>query len=408
MKKSLKVILFSDDYLPRSTRSHALMIHELAKELLNRGHYPVVLTPGNEDQNAMLSIDFIDNVEVWRFRSPDLRKGGKVSRAVRETMLPIRAWAALKSFSHLPEFDLSINYSPTIFFGLVASFFKKKGTFSYLILRDFFPQWAIDEKIISKWSPISWYFRFFERINYKSADVIAVQSPANVASFDRMTPYKHPDVEVLYNWADFSAPQASLEYGEALLKQYGIDKKTLFFYGGNIGRAQDMANIMRLARRMLIYPDVQFLLVGQGDEYQLVAELMTAWELDNVTLLDSINQDNYRSLLCCASVGLFSLAKNHSAHNFPGKLLGYMAASLPVLGSVNKGNDVKDLFNVSGAGLISFNGDDDALYSNAVSLLSDIKLRESIGRSANDLLKLTFSVSGAADQILSKVKSENG
>ena len=65
-------------------------------------------------------------------------------------------------------------------------------------------------------------------------------------------------------------------------------------------------------------------------------------------------------------VGIISLDGSHRAHNYPGKLLGYMEAKLPILGSVNLGNDVIDLFNKNSAGFISVNGDHDQLVSDTI------------------------------------------
>ncbi|TON07514.1 glycosyltransferase WbuB, partial [Vibrio parahaemolyticus] len=69
-------------------------------------------------------------------------------------------------------------------FGPLMHWFKRHcGTYNYLVLRDMFPQWVIDEKLISAKSPIASYFRFFERVNYNASDTIGLMSPANVAYF---------------------------------------------------------------------------------------------------------------------------------------------------------------------------------------------------------------------------------
>jgi len=98
------------------------------------------------------------------------------------------------------------------------------------------------------------------------------------------------------------------------------------------------------------YDNVHFLLIGQGDEVSLVQQYIFEHALKNCTYLPSISQEEYKAVLKCVDIGLFSLARNHSIHNFPGKLLGYMANKLPILGSVNEGNDLKDVVSQAGAG----------------------------------------------------------
>ena len=99
-------------------------------------------------------------------------------------------------------------------------------------------------------------------------------------------------------------------------------------------------------------------------------------------------------------IGLFSLAKTHKAHNFPGKLLGYMLQSLPILGSVNKGNDVIDFINGQGAGWACINGEDEELLTAAINLLKDKALRVEMGMRGYETLKANFSVEAAAQQII--------
>ena len=115
-------------------------------------------------------------------------------------------------------------------------------------------------------------------------------------------------------------------------KKLNLEGKVIFFYGGNIGHAQNMENLMRLARTMHGHPVAHFLFVSQGDEFNLINDLASEWALDNVTILPSVSQEEFLKFLAVVDVGLFSLSKEHTAHNFPGKLLAYMSASLPILG----------------------------------------------------------------------------
>ena len=104
-------------------------------------------------------------------------------------------------------------------------------------------------------------------------------------------------------------------------------------------------------------------------------------------------------------IGLFSLHKDHITHNFPGKLLGYMVQEKPILGSINPNNDLKIVVEESGAGLISVNGDDEALLANALKLLNDDKYRTQMGINAHKLLISTFSVEAAVNSILDALRN---
>ncbi|MCF4009287.1 glycosyltransferase family 4 protein [Rheinheimera sp. UJ63] len=397
----MRFALLPDAYLPSSTLVHAKMFHELAHELQKNGHQVVIITPGEPEQQLKLIIDVYDGVEVWRFRTGRTRGIGKVKRAINESLLPINAWLAIKSKVKKQPFDACINYSPTIFFGPLAKRLKAHGAYVYLILRDMFPQWVIDQGMIKEGSLITRYFRYFERLNYRASDCIGVMSEANLKLFNQLHP-GYSNVKILMNWAD-TRPLERESVGTDWRKAWGLADKIVFFYGGNIGHAQDMANLMRLAKSMINMPEAHFLFVGQGDEVSLIHQLKEEWQLSNVTIKPSVSQQVYRELLTQTDIGLFSLSAKHTAHNFPGKLLGYMVESLPILGSVNRGNDVIELINQHKAGFVFENGDDEAFFLAAQKLLSSTELRANTGIAARQLLQKYFSVESVAGQIIEQV-----
>lgn len=395
----MRIALLPDDYLPSSTLVHAKMFHELAHEFMKQGHDVVVITPGLPNQEEKLIIEVVDGVLVWRFRA-GLRRGvGKFKRALNESLLSFRAWSAIKAEVNNAPFDLCVNYSPTIFFGgLVDKLRKKYNTYIYLVLRDLFPQWIIDEGMIKEPSLIAKYFRYFEHLNYKASDTIGLMSQANIDYFSSTNP-QYKNTKILLNWAS-TIPSEFDNYSIDIRKEYKLTDKVIFFYGGNIGHAQDMSNLLRLANNLKGYPNAHFLFVGQGDEFELINTIKDNLELESVTILPPVNQSQYKEILAQVDVGLFSLAKTHKAHNFPGKLLGYMVQSLPILGSVNDGNDLINYIGDSGSGFAYINGNDDALAKGATTLLRDVALRKKMGTNSYELLKHEFSVEQAARKLI--------
>jgi glycosyltransferase involved in cell wall biosynthesis len=400
----MNLAIISDDSLPDSTLVHAKMLHELAAEFVKQGHTAVIIAPGKPKQTVRLNKSIIDDITYWKFKSGKLRGQGKLKRAINETLLSFNAWLAIRHEVEKEPFDGVVYYSPSIFFGPLVNKIKTKNSCkSYLILRDMFPQWTVDEGLIRKGSLIEKYFCYFENINYRASDSIGLMSPKNLTLFTD----KHKDkfkTHVLYNWADTNT---SLVRGDSenLRETYGLQDKVIFFYGGNIGHAQDMANLLRLAHSMIDVTNAHFIFLGQGDEVALVKETIESNNLTNTTLLGSVSQARYKEILTQVDVGLFSLAASHKTHNFPGKLLGYMVAALPIVGSINEGNDLSEVITEAEAGYILVNGQD-AEFCNAVKALSaDENLRKQIGDNANRLLASQFSVNSAANTILNNLNS---
>ena len=189
-----------DDYMPDSTRIGAKMFHELALEFVKNGHEAIVIRPGC-NQSEKIVKTFYEGVSVWSFKSPPLKDISKISRALNESCLSFNAWRAIKSDVLSASFDGVVFYSPSIFFGgLVGKIKKVWGCQSYLVLRDLFPQWAVDSGFIKKGSLIECYFRFFEKINYYNADHIGLMSGNNIDFFSKTEESSQSKTQLLRNW----------------------------------------------------------------------------------------------------------------------------------------------------------------------------------------------------------------
>jgi glycosyltransferase involved in cell wall biosynthesis len=394
----MNICLIVDDYLPNSIKVGAKMMHELGVEFVKRGHSVTVITPHSHLENNISMTD-IDRVKVCYFRSGEIKHAGKIKRAINETLLSHSAWKAYKNYFKNNHHDIIIYYSPSIFWGgLVGKLKKLWDAPAYLILRDFFPQWVIDNGMIKENSLIEKYFRYFEELNYKVADTIAIQSPKNLEWFRKL----HPDksLDLIYNWASDTPVSIKDNYYR---QKYGLEDKIVFFYGGNIGHAQDMMNIVRLAQSLKDEKNAHFILVGRGDEVELVRTAIEKEKIQNMTLLPPVSQDEFKLMLAEFDIGLFSLHKDHTTHNFPGKLLGYMVQEKPILGSVNAENDLQAVIEDANAGFISVNGEDSILKKNALKLLYNKELRVVMGRNAKRLLNSLFSVESAVTKIENKL-----
>lgn len=391
----MKICIIVDDYLPKSTKVAAKMMHELAVKLKEKGNEITVITPGT-DLKQNYKKDILDGVSILQFSSGRIKNVSKLKRLINEFILSRRAWKYLKKYFIQNHHDLIIYYSPSIFWGNLV--FRLKNLWkvpSYLILRDFFPQWIIDNGMIREKSLIAYFFKYYEKLNYKAADQIGIQSPANIEWFSNKFP-EFKNIELLYNWATDS-PVLNKNY--FYRKKLNLEGKIVFFYGGNIGKAQDMMNIVRLAEKMKTHTDVVFLLVGAGDEVELVKTSIQDLQLNNMILLDPVSQEEFKLMLAEFDIGLFTLHFGHKTHNFPGKILGYMVQEKPILGVVNPGNDLKNILEDSKSGLVTIAGDVEKLYKNALVLLDD-KTRKQMGRNANLLLKSKFSVDNAVETVL--------
>lgn len=392
----MKVLLVVDDFLPHSTKVAARMMHELALEFILQNHEVTVLTPSSDINQKMEERDIL-GVNTVFFKTGRLKNISRIKRAINESLLSKKAWDNCKDYFKNSTFDAIVYYSPSIFWGNLVKRLKKEWNVpAYLILRDIFPQWTVDNGMMKENGSLHRFFKWFEEFSYNQANRIGVMSNANLNYFKNRFGDKY-DLEILMNWTSSSKINPCIS--KDLRKELNLRNKVVFFYGGNIGTAQHMISLVDLCEALKSESEAHFLFVGNGDEVELILEEKKKRGLTNLSYLPSVDQETYKEYLKQVDIGLFSLHPDHKTHNFPGKLLGYMDNELPILGYVNRGNDLMDLVNEARAGFICNSGERDVLVSSALILLKDTSKRRTFGVNGKILLESKFSTEAVVESI---------
>ena len=146
--------------------------------------------------------------------------------------------------------------------------------------------------------------------------------------------------EVLYNWTSLEEKNIpASRYRE----KFGLQDKIVFFYGGTSALPRIWIILSGLAESLHNEPEAHFLLVGDGSEADRLNRIISRKRLSNIMILDAVDQAEYLAMLSEFDIGLISLDRKLKTHNFPGKMLGYMYHSLPILASINPENDLKEI-----------------------------------------------------------------
>ena len=388
----MRLLLVADTY-PPSRISGALQMRDLALALAEQGHQPVVVTP--VASGGMAGLTRMDGVDVLCVRAPRTKDVPYWRRTLAELLLP---WLLLRGVRRSAlgrkPWDGVVWYSPTIFLGpLVRAVKRVHRCPAYLIVRDLFPDWAVDAGVLRKGGLAYRFFKAVERFQYRQADVIGVQTPSN-AALVRRDALPATRIEVLHNW--LAAPSAGLAAAAPGLG--AVEGRINFVYAGNMGVALDMDAFVALARRMQDRADVGFVFVGRGSE--TVRLKAAAQTLPNLVVLDEIDPSALPAVLERCHVGIVALHPAHGTHNIPGKLLTYLHAGLPVLARVNPNNDLVALVDEEGVGL-AVPGDNPALlHANALRLVDEPALRATMGEAGRGLAIRMFSPQSAARDIV--------
>lgn len=331
----ISIVLITESFFPQNT-SASVQLDELCRALTACGFLITVIVPeSSPSEIASSKIEQLEFYRVFRVSMPLSKGESYLRRMVYESVMPFVMMRAWKNSQYMDKCDGILWYSPSIFHGIFASYLKKKyQTSTYLILRDIFPEWAVDLKIISKFNPIYWYFKVIEAIQYKAADKIGVQSPGNLPYLDKWASPGKREIEVLHNWyRPVENHKCTIQ-----LSSTSLAGRNIFVYAGNVGVAQNLRLIIKAAATLTHRDDIGFVIVGRGSEFKNI-EAQTR-DLNNVLCFDELSSDEIPGLYRQCNYGIVSLHHDHKTHNIPGKFISYMSHGLPVVAVVNPGNDL--------------------------------------------------------------------
>ncbi len=398
----MRIALIADSFPPLRT-SAAVQLRDLSREFVRQGHSLCVLLPAT-DQREPWKLESFDGVQVLRLKAPRTKDTSYVRRTLAELVMPFAMLRNFRKSSLANErWDGVVWYAPSIFHGPLVSALKKSNRCNtYLIIRDIFPEWAVDMGLMGRGIP----YRFFDaiaRYQYSVADVIGVQTSGNRGYFDAWLEQPGRCLEVLKNWLGQPAhKRCSIRVNETSLAG-----RKLFVYAGNMGVAQNMSVVLEFAATLLSRSDVGFLFVGRGSEVDSLRRIAQTRQLDNVLFFDEIHPDEIPDLYAQCDIGIVTLDPRHKSHNIPGKFLTYMQSGLPVLAIVNAGNDLVQLIRDEQVGEVCESQRVEELALLADRLIASIESDSNLSARCSSFFKREFAVERAVQQVVASLSKQN-
>lgn len=181
-----------------------------------------------------------------------------------------------------------------------------------------------------------------EKKLYAVSDKIGCMSQANVEYVLQNNPEISPgkveicpnSIEVIDDGLD------DAQKNEARRKYHIPEDKTVFIYGGNLGKPQDIPFIIRCLQANTAFDDRFFVICGSGTEYSKLKDYIDAEKPKNVMLMNGLPKEEYERFVGCCDVGLIFLDYRFTIPNFPSRLLSYMQKRMPVLAATDPNTDV--------------------------------------------------------------------
>lgn len=328
---------------------------DLMRKFCREGHNVYVVCPRERSFKKPTSLIEQGGVHILGVKTLNMQKSSIIEKGIGTLLIEGQFKRAIKKYFKGIQFDLILYTTPPITFTNVVKYLKKKNSQakSYLLLKDIFPQNAVDMEMFSKKSPFWWYFRRKEVALYKSSDYIGCMSPANVEFVLQHNSFVDPQtIEVAPNSIEL-AEQVSLsdEEKQAMRNKYQIPtNKPVFIYGGNLGKPQGIPFLIECLEANKNREDCHFLIVGSGTEYGKLKEWFDSSNSQSVSLYQRLPKSDYDKLVQCCNVGLIFLDHRFTIPNFPSRLLSYLEYRMPVLCATDPNTDMGRIAENNGFG----------------------------------------------------------
>lgn len=310
---------------------------DLINALSEAGHEVTVLQVCEPKDTKKTGLTEENGIRLLKVVVGDLFGVGFIKKGINTLKIEPMLIKALKTFLSTDTFDLVLYATPPITFAGVVSFAKKKyGCRSFLMLKDIFPQNAVDIGLFSKKGLLYTYFRRKEKALYALSDRIGCMSDANRKYLFAHNPELN-DTKVLI-FPNTQKIRARAGYG----KKREEGEVLRFVFGGNFGKPQAIDFLLKAIgdERMQRLP-ARFLFAGNGSETEKVRQ--AAEKYANMEYIPFMPADEYDRFMSDCDVGIISLDHRFTIPNYPSRVLSYMAMAKPVLAATDPVTDIREL-----------------------------------------------------------------
>lgn len=382
---------------------------DLIQKFCEEGHNVFAVCPFERRLQKKTQVFSEKNFYLLKIRIPNIQKTNLVEKGIATLLIePLYLWGIKKYYSNI-KFDLVIYSTPPITYIELIDYIKKRyRTISYLLLKDIFPQNAVDLGLLKKNSLLYKYFRNKEKRLYAMSDYIGCMSPANELYLRTHNPDLLPSkIEVNPNSISINKFNVLSKITRASIRRKNhipIDS-IIFIYGGNLGRPQGIDFLINILNYNRFNKNAFFLIIGSGTEYMKIWLWIEDLRPSNVRLIQALPKEEYDSLVQCADVGLVFLDKRFTIPNFPSRLLSYLENGMPVIAATDIATDLGTVLEDNRIGFWLESGDTERFNEYVDRFVANPSIIQEMGGRGYNYLKNNYSVDHSYNIIMKHFQS---
>ncbi|WML55187.1 glycosyltransferase family 4 protein [Neobacillus sp. PS3-12] len=331
---------------------------DLAEALHEAGHRITVAVSEQARNKKNTEIKKERGFDVLRIVTGNYYDVGFIEKGITTLKIPILMKKGIKEYLGNRKFDFVLFESPPVTnAGLVVWAKNQFNCPSYLMLKDIFPQNAVDLGIIKENSILHRYFAAKEKRLLQTADFIGCMSLANKKYVLEHNVWINPEkVEIFPNTKKLTNKINLDEF--PMREKYGIPEKScVFLFGGNMGKPQYIDFLCEVVKGCKNEEDMFFLFIGRGTDRYKLEQAIKEYGINNALLIENLPRNEYEQITSECDVGLILLDPRFTMPNYPSRILSYMEYAKPVLAATDKVTDIKGLIEEANCGEWVWSGD---------------------------------------------------
>lgn len=383
-------ILYIATSFPEPSKG-ATIYTDLAEALHEAGHEITVAVSEQSKNKINTELGMERGFSVLRIVTGNYYDVNFLEKGITSLKIPILMKKYIRKYLKDEKFDFILFESPpTTNVDLIDWAKKEFKCPAYLMLKDIFPQNAVDLGIFTKRNPIYHYFLFKEKKLYDVADKIGVMSEANKKYLLQHNHINEMKIELFPNTKKLikTIPTHNNEMRNRLNIPNNV---TLFLFGGNMGKPQNINLLSRAIIQFQNDSEVFFLFVGRGTERKHIEETISKYNITNAHVLDNLPRNEYDKITVESDVGLIMLDPNFTIPNYPSRILSYMEFGKPVLAATDEVTDIGKLI-IDGNFGKWVNGNDAKAFYEAINELKNIDLRNKMATNSRRVVEEQFNL----------------
>lgn len=381
---------------------------DLMREFVKDNHKVYIVSPTEKRKRQPTQLIVNENYKILKLQIGNTQKTNIIEKGISTLSLEGKFKRGIRTYFSDVKFDLVIYSTPPITLQRAVEYVKNRDkAVAYLLLKDIFPQNALDLGMFKKSGLkglLYTYFKAKEKKLYEISDYVGCMSQANVDFILKHNEISSDIVEICPNSIEPSKIYKEQTKADEIKLKYNIPlDKTVFIYGGNLGKPQGIDFLIECLDANKENSEVYFIIAGSGTEFNRLNNYFGSEKIANAQLFSQLPKEDYEILANSCDVGLIFLDKRFTIPNFPSRLLSYMQASMPVLAATDVNTDIGRVIEQGEFGFWC-ESSDVVQFNEKVKQLCDKELRNQMGVNARRYLEDNYTAKNSYEIIMSHFK----